>query len=187
MNMACGRSIFSYVAMEEAMRILSILMVSTLVGCAVSANREESGFLDLAAITKLAGQGDRSAQHRLCYIYSYGGKGKGVPLDYKKALQWCEIAAHKGEPSSMTLYAEKFYLGQGVPVNYVTALEWYRKAAEKGHPHAQYVLSSFYFRGLGTEINNERGLFWLMKAVDQEYKPAVDLLCKIEREQPIGI
>ena len=165
------------------MRLLMVLIVSTIVGCAASPGTKEVDSLDLAAITKLASEGDLSAQHRLCYIYSYGDKG--VSINYKKAIQWCEVAAEKGSTSSMTLYAEKFYLGQGMPIDYKAARVWYLKAAEKGHAHAQYILATLYFRGLGTKINNEQGFYWLTKAAAQDYKPAVDLLRDIEREQKV--
>ena len=132
---------------------------------------------DLEALTKLAGDGSQVAQHRLCYIYSYG---KGVPKDTKKALLWCEIAAHSGGASAMTLYAEKFYLAQGTPEDMERAFIWYEKAARLGHPHAQYMVGTLYWRGFGVEKDQEAALKWLRLAAAQEHPPAIKLLQEID-------
>ena len=130
------------------------------------------------ALQQLADDGNRQAQHRLCYGYSYGKEG--LDKDVSKALYWCEIAARSGAPNSITLYAEKLYLGIGTAVNYPAALYLYEKAAKKGHVHAQYIASIFYFRGYGTEPNSEKGMYWLIKAAQQGYEPAVRVLEKLK-------
>ncbi len=132
---------------------------------------------DLEALTKLAGDGSQVAQHRLCYIYSYG---KGVPKDAEKALLWCEIAAHSGGASAMTLYAEKFYLAQGTPEDMERAFIWYEKAARLGHPHAQYMVGTLYWRGFGVEKDQAAALKWLRLAAAQEHPPAIKLLQEID-------
>ncbi len=133
------------------------------------------------ALIRLAGNDNAVAQHRLCYMYSYG---KGVARDYEKALLWCELAAQKGDPSSQTLYAEKFYHGQGTVQDPAAALAWYRKAAEQGHSYAQFMLATLYLRGLGTEADPEQARYWLKRSAEGGYEPAAELLQKLDRESP---
>lgn len=130
------------------------------------------------ALIRLAGSDNTVAQHRLCYMYSYG---KGVARDYEKALLWCEVAAQKGDPSSMTLYAEKFYHGRGTTQDYAQALAWYRKAAEQGHSYAQFMLATLCLRGQGTETDPENARYWLGRSAEGGYAPAAELLQKLEQ------
>lgn len=165
--------------MNVSKRTLPILFSVFLFGCNSMPNKHDSVANDFAAIHKQADSGDGQAQHRLCYGYSYGAEG--LEKDDAKAVHWCEIAARSGAPNSMTLYAEKLYMGIGTAVDYPAALRLYEKAAEKGHVHAQYISSIFYFRGYGTEPNPEIGMYWLLKAAQQGYEPALLVLEKLKR------
>lgn len=153
--------------------------------CSSNSEFTQSHDPEISAVLKLAGNGNTEAQHRLCYGYSYGYEG--LQQDDNKAYRWCAIAAQSGEPSSVTLYAEKFYLGVGTDINYRQAFSLYKKAAEKGHVHAQYILSKLYIGGLGTEVNREQGIYWLLRSADQGYKPALDILQNIQDSDVIKI
>ncbi len=157
--------------------ILFILAV-WLLGCSSTPNKSDSVLSEIKAIHKLASNGNAQAQHRLCYGYSYGQEG--LEKDDAKAFRWCEIAARSGAPNSITLYAEKLYMGIGTAVNYPAALLLYEKAAIKGHMHAQYIAAMFYFKGYGTESNPKKGMYWLLKAAQQGHKPALEILEKLK-------
>ena len=155
-------------------RILLTSLFFLLVGCQSNPSYTSGGNSELDAMHELAGAGNAMAQHRLCYGYSYGLEG--LLKDDIKAFRWCEIAAESGAPSSLTLFAEKFYLGVGVPVNYAAAFPLYKQAAEKGHSHAQYMMAQFYFRGRVVEPNTEEGVMWLIKSAEKGHEGAIEML-----------
>ena len=160
-------------------RTTALALVAFLSGCVQNPLQPEREDPTEVALIRLAGSDNAVAQHRLCYMYSYG---KGVEPDYEKALLWCELAAQKGDPSSMTLYAEKFYHGQGTAQDYAEAFLWYEKAAEQGHSYAQFMLATLYLRGLGTETDPEKARYWLGRSAKGDYEPAAELLQKLDNQ-----
>ena len=161
-------------------QIFLTVIVIFLIGCQSNPAKVNVNNSELDAVHQLARNGNAKAQHRLCYGYSYGFKG--LPKDDTKAFRWCEIASESGKPSSLTLLAEKFYLGIGVPVSYEKAFPLYKQAAEKGHKHAQYMLAQFYFLGRVVEQNTEEGMFWLIKSANQGHEGAIKLLNRIRSD-----
>ena len=157
--------------------ITSFIVIFT-TGC--NTNPTVTDDMELNSIHKLAADGNFRAQHRLCYGYSYGEEG--LRKDEAKAFRWCELAAESGAPSSVTLYAEKYYFGIGTPKNLKAAYPLYKQAAEKGHSHAQYILSQFYILGYLGERNIEQGMGWLLESASQGHEGALELLQKIKNE-----
>ena len=77
-----------------------------------------------------AEQGHAEAQHNLGVMYQHG---RGVDVNYKKAIEWYEKAAEQGDADAQYNLGVMYDHGQGVDVNYKKAIEWYEKAAEQGH------------------------------------------------------
>ena len=85
----------------------------------------------------LAQKGNAESQNRLGYLYE---NGKGVELDYKKAVEWYLKAAEKGEPAAQFNLGVMYRKGRGVQKNDKIARNWYEKAAKQGHPIAERVV-----------------------------------------------
>ena len=75
----------------------------------------------------LGKQGDEVAQLRIATIYR---NGKGVPKDYKKAVEWLFKAANRGFSESQYHLGIKYENGWGVSKNLKVANYWLEKAEE---------------------------------------------------------
>ena len=60
-------------------------------------------------------------------------EGKGVGVNYKKAVEWYQKAAEAGEPNGTHSLAEMYHNGFGVAVNKTKAKELYQKAKDLGY------------------------------------------------------
>ena len=58
-------------------------------------------------------------------------KGKGIPLDYRDALQWYTRAAEQGDVNAQVHIAWMYEVGEGVPQDYQEAAKWWRLAADQ--------------------------------------------------------
>ncbi|MEE2931842.1 MAG: hypothetical protein VX941_00270 [Pseudomonadota bacterium] len=85
----------------------------------------------------LAQRGNAESQNRLGFLYE---NGKGVKLNYKKAVEWYLKAAEKGEPAAQFNLGVMYRKGRGVQKNDKIARNWYEKAAKQGHPIAERVV-----------------------------------------------
>ncbi|WP_348672872.1 tetratricopeptide repeat protein [uncultured Abyssibacter sp.] len=126
------------------------------------------------AVIEMAKGGDTSAQHRLCYDYSYGARD--LPEDAGKAVFWCTKGAEAGVLSSVTLLAEKHLYGLGVPENKSLAYTLYAQAANAGHRHAQYIAARILLEGEAVEPDLDQAIIWLEASASQGYAPARELL-----------
>jgi TPR repeat protein len=75
--------------------------------------------------------------------------GRGVPQDYKTALEWHRKAALKGKADAQYVVGAMYYTGNAVIQDHKQAVSWFRKAAEQGHPDAQQVLGLMYRYHIG--------------------------------------
>jgi TPR repeat protein len=80
-----------------------------------------------------AEKGDASAQSYLGVTYHYG---KGVPQDYKAALQWYRKSAEQGHADAKYNLGVMYNNGQGVPQAYKAAYAWWNIAAAQGNEKA---------------------------------------------------
>ncbi len=80
-----------------------------------------------------AEQGDATAQNNLGLMYYLG---KGVPQDYKQAVNWYRKAAEQGFASAQSNLGLMYANGQGVPQDYVMAHMLWNVAAANGHKEA---------------------------------------------------
>jgi hypothetical protein len=88
--------------------------------------------------TPLAEKGIAYAQINMALLYS---TGRGVPMDYTKALVWNRRAASQGYPVAQNNLGVMYQNGQGVPVDHAEAIRWYTLAAEQGDPKAKENLA----------------------------------------------
>jgi TPR repeat protein len=95
----------------------------------------------LREITPLARAGNADCQHLLGLMYYMG---RGVPQDYKQALEWHRKAALQGKADAQYVVGAMYYTGNAVIQDHKQAVTWFRKAAEQGHPDAQHALGLMY-------------------------------------------
>ncbi|MYN07596.1 tetratricopeptide repeat protein [Pseudoduganella aquatica] len=97
-------------------------------------------------IEPLARNGNTDAEHLLGLMYYMG---RGVPQDYKQALNWHRKAAVKGKADAQYVVGAMYYTGNAVIQDHKQAVIWFRKAAEQGHPDAQQTLGLMYRYHIG--------------------------------------
>ena len=97
-------------------------------------------------IEPLARAGNKDAEHLLGLMYYMG---RGVPQDYKQALNWHRKAALKGKSDAQYVVGAMYYTGNAVIQDHKQAVIWFRKAAEQGHPDAQQTLGLMYRYHIG--------------------------------------
>jgi TPR repeat protein len=105
-----------------------------------------SNAANLEQTTKLAGQGDASAQYDLGSIYYFG---KGVPRDAKVAIEWFSKAAAQGHAGAQFYLGAITYNGQYVPRDYEKAFDFFSMAAAQGNRNAKTNLGVMYKNGEG--------------------------------------
>jgi hypothetical protein len=99
---------------------------------------------DLAALKRLAEQGDRDAWFQLGAEYI---TGTHVPRDFKRAADCFEKAAQAGLPEAAFNLGVCFQNGDGRPQDPKQRLRWFALAAEGGHGQATYFLALAYREG----------------------------------------
>ena len=75
--------------------------------------------------------------------------GKGVAIDYPRAMAAYKIAAEAGDAVSQHQVGAMYYMGRGVAVDYKQARAWIEKAAAQDDPDAVATLGVMYFGGEG--------------------------------------
>ena len=98
----------------------------------------------LSITTPLSLQGHILAAQAIGDIYSWG---KGVAIDYPRAMAAYKIAAEAGEALSQCEVGFMYYMGQGVAVDYKQARPWLEKAAAQDYPNAIGQLWQMHARG----------------------------------------
>ena len=132
---------------------------------------QPDGKESIRLLTEAAQQGYMPAQYEVGRIYLYG---RGVPIDYAKALLWEQKAAEQGDPRAQRDMAFMYERGFGVPADPTQAAKWNRKAAAQGHPEAQAQLARALDEGAGVRKNPDEAHQLYAKAARQE-QPAAQL------------
>jgi len=141
----------------------ALLLCSTL----LFANFSFAG--NLKELTAKANQGDAPAQNDLGVMYH---DGKGVPQDYKQAVNWYAKAANLNYAPAQFNLGNMYHDGDGVPQDYIQALSWYTKAANQNDADAQYNLGIMYANGRGVPQDDKQAVNWYAKAANLNYAPA---------------
>jgi hypothetical protein len=86
--------------------------------------------------------------------------------DGKRAAEWFQRAADKGEPDDMSQLADLYREGKDIPQDLPKALALYRKAGEKNDSSSQKHLGELYEKGLGVPRNFAQAYFWYLRGID---------------------
>jgi len=127
---------------------------------------------------KLAARKLHESQTEQGHVYYFG---KGVPVDYPKAIEWYSKAALGGNSVAQFNLAVMYERGQGVVKDYDRAIELYRMAAEQGYTAAQNALGNFYRLGTGVDKNLTQARNWYQRAADHGFTKAQSNLGELFR------
>ncbi|GJQ80750.1 hypothetical protein Trydic_g9342 [Trypoxylus dichotomus] len=114
----------------------------------------------------LAEKGDVQAQVGLGQLYYQGGRG--VELDYKKALHYFTQAANAGNSNAMA-YLGKIYLdgSDEIKQSNDTALKYFKKASDLNNPVGLSGLGLMYLYGRGIEKDYAKAQKYFLHAAEQ--------------------
>lgn len=129
--------------------------------------------LALSWLRSLVSQRVPDAEFLVGYLYE---RGKGLPLDYTKALESYRISALHGYSPAENNIGGLYQRGLGVHKNLALALQWYRTAALHGNPAGELNLGSFYYLGYATPVDFAEAAKWFRAAADQGLAQAQDNL-----------
>lgn len=132
-------------------------------------NGYTSGILDNDLIEYyqlLAEKGDVQAQVGLGQLHYQGGRG--VDLDYQKALHYFTDAANAGSALAMA-YLGKIYLdgSDEIPANNDTAFKYFKKASDLNNPVGLSGLGLMYLYGKGVEKDYAKAHQYFLQAAEQ--------------------
>ena len=111
----------------------------------------------------------------LCYYY-----GCGVVKSIKKAHEYFEIAAKKGDPYSQSRLAALYFEGKGVEKDYGQAVYWYQKAAELDYPQAICRLAICYYFGHGVEKSAKQSFALFDRLIKKYGKEKLKYIKKLD-------
>jgi TPR repeat protein len=118
-----------------------------------------------AELEKRVAAGDTRANVELGSRY---GLGKGVPVDYAKALTLLKAAAEKGDAQAQYFVGTAYYNGAGVPKDESIAVLWFEKSADQRFASAEYWLGFMIANGRGgIEQNWPAAIPYLQDAAQQ--------------------
>lgn len=114
----------------------------------------------------MADKGDVNAQVGLGQLYYQGGRG--IPVDYAKALGFFMSAAKAGNAMAMA-FIGKIYLegSETVPASNETAMKYFQKSTDLGNPVGQSGLGLMYLHGKGVSRDPAKALTYFSKAAEQ--------------------
>ncbi|XP_015836829.1 protein sel-1 homolog 1 isoform X1 [Tribolium castaneum] len=132
-------------------------------------NGYSSGILDNDLIEYyqlLAEKGDIQAQVGLGQLHYQGGRG--VDLDYQKAMHYFTQAANAGNAIAMA-YLGKIYLdgSDEVKADNDTAFKYFKKASDLNNPVGLSGLGLMYLYGRGVEKDYTKAYKYFLAAADQ--------------------
>ena len=91
--------------------------------------------------------------------------GKGVAIDYSRAMAAYKIAAEAGDALSQYQVGMMYCKALGVAVDYNQALPWIEKAAAQDDPNAVGQLGTMYFTGKGVTPSWRRVREYYQRAI----------------------
>ena len=101
--------------------------------------------------------------------------GVGVPQDFKKALDYFELAAAQDFPLAYYNASVIYRDGVGVEKDTAKGFEYLKRAADMGHAGAMIDLALAYIDGTDVPQNYEIALGWYSKAASRNTRMAVKL------------
>ncbi|MGC2695192.1 MAG: tetratricopeptide repeat protein [Candidatus Angelobacter sp.] len=168
----CPRDSKDFAAVEQRAAAKDPVAQTALAFCYdLGQHVQPNGKESIRLLTEAAGQGYAPAQYEVGRIYLYG---RGVSIDYAKALIWEGKAADQGDPRAQRNLAFMYERGFGVPADPAQAADWNSKAATQGNAEAQLHLARALDDGAGINKDAEAARNWYAKAAQQE-QPAAQL------------
>ncbi|MBQ8466035.1 MAG: sel1 repeat family protein [Alphaproteobacteria bacterium] len=131
-----------------------------------------------------ADAGDVNALMTLGYMYLYGLNG--VEMNYKKAFEYYQKAADKGDHVAINNLASLYYGGVGVSKNIEKAAELFAKASDMGNIEASLNLAVIYLTNQGS-LRNEKAAAVLLKKVAEHNNPTGKYLLGYAYLKGIGV
>ncbi len=132
----------------------------------------------VAIWTPLAARGDADAAFNLGQAYRLG---KGVPLDFAKALTYFETAARKDHiDAATTLGVLLFQNG-----NRTGAMRWLRKAAEAGEARAMLLYGTALYNGDGVARDPVMAYAFISRAAAKGLAAGQATLAELDQAMPI--
>ena len=92
--------------------------------------------------------------------------GKGVAIDYPRAMAAYKVAAEGGDALSQHQVGHMYLVGFGVAVDYKQARPWIEKAAAQDHPNAVAALGVMYFNGMGVALSWRCARAYYQRAIE---------------------
>lgn len=122
--------------LNKLLILLLILCLSACKGYSDPIQAFESGNYEISykLFRPLAEQGDLEAQNYLGVQYYLG---LGVAKDYKKAVEWYEVAAKKGHADAQRNLGDMYLNGHGVNQDEFKAYVWYFASSQQGNESAK--------------------------------------------------
>jgi uncharacterized protein len=128
---------------------------------------QPDGKESIRLLTEAANQDYAPAEYELGRIYLYG---RGIPVDYAKALLWERKAADHGDARAQRDLAFMYERGFGVPADPAEAAQWNLRAAVQGNTQAQAQLARALETGTGVQRNDAEALRWYRNAAEKDPK-----------------
>jgi TPR repeat protein len=178
---ACPRDAKDFTAIQQKAAAKDPVAQTALAFCYdLGQHVQPDGKESIRLLTEAAGQGYAPAQYEVGRIYLYG---RGVPIDYTKALLWERKAADQGDPRAQRDLAFMYERGFGVERDAAQVIALNRKAAERGDPQAQLRLAQALEQGDGVTKDENEARLWYIKAGMQKISAAQLRLGRIYARQ----
>ncbi|MBW2737831.1 MAG: sel1 repeat family protein [Deltaproteobacteria bacterium] len=110
------------------------------------------------------GTSDAEAQFKLGLKYE---RGKGVPKNPKKAVEFYRKAAEQGHADAQAMLGSMYDSGSGVPQDISEAARWYRLSAENGSRGGQFMYGTLLGSGRGVPKDQKQAVVWYRKSAEQ--------------------
>ena len=124
-------------------------------------------------------QGHILAAQAIGDVYCWG---KGVAIDYARAMAAYKIAAEAGDAQSQHQVGTMYFLGRGIAVDYKQARTWFEKAAAQDQPNAVGQLGAMYFHGKGVTPSWRRARELCQRAIELGDSQAVKDMLTLNQE-----
>jgi TPR repeat protein len=116
-------------------------------------------------LEKSAAQGNAEAQYSLAQIFE---SGEGRKQDYKKALQYYELAAEQNDPMALRAMGDCYFYGVVAEEDEKKGLKYYRKAADDGDTNSKIQLGKCYYYGWGVTADFLEAVEYFQQAISDD-------------------
>jgi TPR repeat protein len=149
-------------------KIIYIILVS--LSITTQAQVKTTAVFNLQELEKKATAGDAEAQYTIGISYLYGYNK--LVKDEKKAINYFQQSANKGNGNGENALGVCYKYGTGVEKNIERAIEFYTKAVEHANMKAQYNIGVLYQNGEGVVKDEAKAFSLYGLSAAQDYKLA---------------